>query len=431
MKPFQIILLSVFGVLALVGLFVFTTYSGFSSTKNAVGSIVVWGTLPQDGVSQALQALSSASPDYKDVTYKQIPAAQFDGQLADALASGVGPDLIIISQEQLLTEAPRLNVIPFSTIPQRTYVNTYVPEANLFLGSAGTYGIPYVIDPLVMYYNQSLLASAGIATPPATWEAINGVAQKLTQQTGNQTIIKSAVALGGYGNVTNARSILSLLMLQAGNSITQNVNGGFRSVLSQAPAGTFGATPAESSLNFYTQFANPSKTTYSWNASLPTSQHAFLSGDLALYFGFASERSFLQDANPNLRFDMTPIPQPSAAAANISYANIYAFAIPKASKHAAAAYQTAIAMTDTKPLLIAAYGMGMAPAKRALLTPSADDLYGPVYFPEALTAQGWLSPTPATTDRIFAGMIDAVVTGRSVARDALITAEQSFNAALH
>ncbi|KND51799.1 MAG: hypothetical protein ABA06_00865 [Parcubacteria bacterium C7867-001] len=429
MRPFQTSIIAVFIIFALLGLFVFATYSGFGGSKTSVGKIQIWGTLPQDGMDQAISILSQANKDYKDITYKQYPAASFDAELANAIASGAGPDLIIITQEQLLLEASKLTTVSFKTLPQRTYVNTYIPEASLFLGADGTYGVPYVVDPLVMYFNESMLASAGVATPPTSWEAVNALAPKLTKQSANQTITKSAVAFGGYGNVNNARAIVSLLLLQSGNQISQQASQGMRSTLSDAPSGTFGASPAEASLNFYTQFANPSKTTYSWNASLPSARQAFLSGDLALYFGFASERPFLEEANPNLRFDMARVPQPAAASSRISYANLYAFAVPKASKNPTGAYKTALALTDTDPLLAAAYGMGLAPAKRALLSPATDDLFGPVFYPEALTAQGWLSPAPASTDRIFAGMIDTVVTGRGDSQDALQSAEQSFNAA--
>ncbi len=39
------------------------------------------------------------------------------------------------------------------------------------------------------------------------------------------------------------------------------------------------------------------------------SKNMFLAGDLALYFGFASELDDLKNKNPNLNFDVTLFPQ--------------------------------------------------------------------------------------------------------------------------
>ncbi len=430
MRPFQIILLAVFGLSALIGLVLFAAYGGGSSGKNAVGKVTIWGTLPQDAMDQGISAITQKDKNFKSVTYKQVPAATFDAALAEALAASVGPDLIIITQEQLLTEVPKIATVPFTSITQRNFINTYVPESSLFLGSAGIYGIPFVIDPLVLYYNQATLSSAAIALPPSTWEAVLGVTGRLTKQTSSQTITKSAIALGQYRNITNARAILSLLLLQAGNPITHQGDLGFAASLVQGATRSFGATPAESAVNFYTQFANPTKTTYSWNASLPESRKSFLAGDTAMYLGFASERQKLADANPHLSFDMAPAPQAASATQRISYGNLYAFAFPKASVNSSGAYKVAIALSDSSVLVPVSTLLSMAPAKRALLTPPADDPYAAVYYPEALSAAGWLSPSLMTTDRIFTDMIDAITTGRQDVEEALLSAEQSLNAAL-
>ena len=62
------------------------------------------------------------------------------------------------------------------------------------------------------------------------------------------------------------------------------------------------AVADETALLFYTDFTNPSKTSYSWNAALPQSFDAFTSGELAAYLGYASEYNSIISRNPNLRF---------------------------------------------------------------------------------------------------------------------------------
>src|SRR6266481_2705311 len=267
-RPFQIIVFGVFILFAIVGLFLFANFTGFGTTAAKIGTVTIWGVLPEGAVSPELDALKAQQKEYANVQYVQKPADTFDAVLSDGIASGIGPDVILISQEQLLAEKNKLNVIPFSVISERAYLASFVPLTELFLTSQGTYGIPFTVDPLVLYYNRTLLSSAGIAMPPSTWEAITGLAPRLTQKNGAQ-VVKSAIALGSYQNVPNASAILSLLFFQAGSPITTLSNGTVRAALTQSTAGnTVGVNPAESALSFYTQFADPAKTVYSWNGSL-------------------------------------------------------------------------------------------------------------------------------------------------------------------
>lgn len=427
-RPFQIVVLAVFGLAALGGLALFASYGGLAGGSKSVGTVIIWGTLPAASVNGALETLRTQHKEYGNVSYAARPAATFERDLADALASGTGPDLIVITQEDLLSEQNKLSVIPFSAIPQRTYLSTYVPVSELFLADKGTYGIPFAVDPLVLYYNRTIFSSAGIANPPSTWEAVTGLAPRLTVKPGGQ-IQQSAIALGGYGNIPDARAIVSLFLLQAGNPVTQVTVSGPHAALSSG-ADTLGATPAQSAVSYYAQFADAAKTVYSWNNSLPPAPQAFISGNLALYVGFASEEPYFAAANPNLDFDMAPVPQPGTASARVTYAKVYAFAVPKASKNATGAFRAAAALASPAEAVKISSSLRMAPALRDALVPSQSDRFQPVYFPEALVAKAWLSPAPEATDRIFAAMIGSINTGLAQVQDALASADQALNAAL-
>ena len=431
LKPFQVIIMAVFGFVALAGIFLFANFKGFNNGVTPLGTVTIWGTLPADAFSSTLATLKQGHQEYMGISYVEKPAATFNEDLAEAIASGQGPDLVIITQEELLETRNKLSVIPSSSISERTFRETYLPIGELFQVQGGTYGIPFVIDPLMLFYNRPVLAAAGAAKPPSTWEAVSGLSA-VTQVGGSQAVTRSLIALGTYSNVTNARAILSLLFLQSGSSLTEYTTNGYRSTLGrQAPGTLFEAPPAESALNFYTEFANPGKTVYSWNRSLPDSWDAFVAGDVALYLGFASERAALSAANPNLDFDMAPAPAPGTLTTRITYAHAYAFAIPKSSKNASGAYRAAIGLTSKDALPAIARGLGMAPATRAFLSPAKDDLYQPVYFPEALIAKGWLSPGTTDTDRVFGTMVENVISGRQNVREALNAADQALTQALN
>lgn len=428
LSTFQIVLLAVFGFAAVLGLILFANFGGFGSSKEQVGAVSIWGTLPKDLIEAQLTELSAGSDAYANVSYTQVSADGFSNTFANAIASGASPDLVLISQEQIMAEASKLQFISYATIPQRTYVDSFLPLFELFLTTEGTYGVPYVLDPLVMYYNRQALATAGIATAPSSWEAISGLAPTMSVKDASGTVSKSTIALGEYANIQNARAIVSLLMLQAGSPITEKTTQGTRSAL--VGDQSFGQSPAESALSFYTQYANPAKTVYSWNRSMPNSRQAFIAGDLAFYLGYASERPFLEEANPNLDFDMALVPQPSTATSRSTYGLGYAFALPKQAINPTGAFAVATALTGEASMKTVADALSMAPARRAALDANTADTFAPIIYQSALISRGWLSPAPTVTDGIFAGMISNVTTGRLNATQAIISADQSINAAL-
>ncbi|MEK7126100.1 MAG: extracellular solute-binding protein, partial [Patescibacteria group bacterium] len=229
--------------------------------------------------------------------------------------------------------------------------------------------------------------------------------------------------LGTYNNVHNARGILSSLFLQTGVPLSSySANG----VLSA----NLGATSGQAVLGFYTQFADPSKVSYTWNASLPDSQQKFLVGDLAFYLGYVSETRYLRSANPNLDFSVAVLPQPATASVKRAYGLIYALMIPRGAKNPAGAYQTAVLLASQEQQSVAGVYTGLAPANLNVLANTPADPVAVVAYAEALYTRGWLSPSVADTDNVFSGMINNVTSGRSTIESALASAERSLSSLL-
>ena len=389
---------------------------------------MIWGTLPQSAIQESLTTVSQGNETYKGVSYVEMPQQGFSTQLSDAIAAGEGPDMVLMSTEDVFSERNKLQLIAFSSIPQRAFIDSYLSLFELLLTTDGTYGVPLVADPLMLYYNRTLLSAGNIVDIPPAWEGVAALVPQLTVRDGAGVISRSAIALGEYTNVQNARAILSLLFLQSGTSITQTTTNGVRTTLQGEK--NFGTTPAESAVNFYTQFADPAKTVYSWNRSLPNSRDNFVAGDSVMYVGFASELPYLSAANPNLNFDVVMVPQPATGNARTTYGVGYAFVLPKQSKNPTGAFTVATALTDTIPMASIAHSLSMSPARKNLLSSDPNDIFSPVIYSSALVAKGWLSPSPSITDGIFAGMIGNITSGRLDVTQALGTAAQSLDASL-
>ncbi len=428
---FKGILFGVFGLAALLGLYVFATYTN-SGPAGAVGTVTVWGTLPAADIEAGLLAARRADLSLKGVTYVEMPVATLAADLAAAIATGAPPDLVLASQEQLLALAPLLTPISLETLSARTFADSFAGEGALFTapGSAGYYGVPLLIDPLVLFYNRAVLSSSGVATPPASWEAMTGLASKVVLTTSSQQITRALIALGTYDNIHNARGILSALFLQTGVPVSERGPTGLLTPDFGLTSTVGGLPPGQAVVRFYTQFTDSSKVSYTWNASLPDSQLAFQNGDLALYLGYVSEARYLREANPNLDFDVAPIPQPATAATKATYGLAYALMIPRGAKNPGGAYAAAALLSNSPEQLALAKATGLAPAARRALALVQADPIAAVAASSALYAKGWLSPLPADTNPIFSTMISNVISGRLTLEAALSTAESSLGALL-
>lgn len=419
---FQGILLGVFGLGALLGLFVFATYTS-TNGKNDVGAVVIWGTLPKDDMQDVLTRAAQNDTTLKDASYVEKQPATLSTDLASAIATGNAPDLVLASQEELLRIDKFITPVGFNTVSQSAFNSTFVQGAQIFAGPNGYSGIPFLVDPLALFYNPSILSSGGIAKPPATWEALTGLVPSTTVLTPSRQISRGLIALGTYGNVHDARGILSALFLQMGVPLSSYTATGMLSADLSATASQ-GEPPGQAVLGFYTQFADPAKISYTWNASLPDSRQKFLAGDLALYLGYASEARYLRSANSHLNFTIAPVPQPAAATVKKTYGLIYAFMIPRGAKNPSGAYQVAASLSGAGAQAIAAGATGLAPAALdALVAPPADPVDA-VSYASALYTEGWLSPAPEDTDAVFSGMISDVISGRSTLETALTSAER-------
>lgn len=426
---FQGILYGVFGLAALIGLFVFATYTGKNSGASTVGPVVVWGTLPKAGIQATLTAAAQSDTTLKSVSYVEKNSATLSNDLATAIATGAAPDLILASQEELLALSKFITPIPLATLSASTFTNTFIEGGQIFAAPGGYWGIPFLVDPLVLFSNRSILSSNGIARPPATWEALTGLVPGIAILTPSRQITRGLIALGTYDNVHDARGILSTLFLQTGVPISSfSANGNLTANLGQTSSS--GVPSGKAVLGFYTQFTDPSKVSYTWNASLPDSQQAFSNGDLALYLGYASEARYLRAANPNLNFNVTSVPQPATATMKSVYGLVYAFMIPRGAKNPTGAYAAAALLTNSAEQTVAAAQTGLAPATLNQLASAPADPVAAVAYAEALYARGWLSPSAENTDLVFSGMIGNVISGRSSLDTALVSAEQSLSALL-
>ena len=427
MSKFQLILLAIFIIAAVIGVAVFATSSSQSGAQ--VVPITIWGTLPLADVRGAIDDLETADKATFQASYTYIDEAGFQSKLVNAIATGQGPDLVLISQNTFLSVKNLLFPIPYANYSERLFQDSFAQAGEVFLAPEGIYALPVAIDPLVMFWNRDLFSSASIALPPKTWTDILNIVPKLTKEDQYKNISQSAIAFGEWGNIPHAKDILSMLMLQSGTPIVSvdSTTGKLSSALT-ARSGS-GITPAEESLKFFTQFADPSKSIYSWNNAEPSADSAFLAGQLALYFAPASETGSLRARNPNLNFDIANVPQ-TGTTNQATYASVYGFAILKSSPNLSTDVVDANLLTSDIASADIATAASVAPARRDLLSQTPAQSYQAIFWQSALVGKNFLDPSSALTDSIFQGMVQSVTSGAKSASDAVSAANLSLNALL-
>lgn len=431
-STFQIILYVVLVLAIIVGVLLFSIRR--TNSNQGASPVTMWGTLPEQIIRELTEAINLAERDSVNITYTEFSETNFEENLVEALAAGNGPDMVLMKDDLLLRHENKLYTIGYDFYPQKTFKETFVESGDVLLKEDGITGLPYLIDPMVMYWNRSLLNSSGISNPPKTWNEFTQLIPRIVQKDATFNISKAAISMGEFRNIKNAKEILIGLIMQAGNPIvSRNFDGDPESVGYQPFVLTFNerlgfsAKPAEAAVSFFTQFSNPNKEIYSWNRALPNSEEMFLAGDLAFYFGFASEYTNLQRKNPNLNFDVTMIPQSQTEnGVKKTYGDMVFVGLVKSSPNLSGAFDAAVKITNADNIQMISDLMNLPPVRRDLLVDQHSNSALQVFGDSALVAQPFVDPNDIKTDKILSDMIESFVSGRSSMSEVLLRAESQM-----
>lgn len=335
-QNFQIILYVVFGFLIVVGFASLALYGHLkkneasSSSASPVGStvkrsrvqVLVWGTLDAGKVEPVFRLLQGGTDKgYDTVRYVEKSPETIKDEYVEAIAyDGRVPDLFLLESGEVFDFEPLLKTVPFGVYPLVSladYQRTFIPAAGVFLRPGGYIALPLLSDGLVLYYNENLWLRDDVRVLPKVWSDFTAdVFQRLIEK--YRDTDEAVVPFGAYGNYANAPYVFSALMLQskeAGYSVS-----------------------VKDILTFYTSFADPRSSVYSWSESFLNARSMFVGGRLLFYPGFVSEYKELRRANPNLVINVAPLPQLSADRAKVVPTKFYTLSIPKKGRLPGAAF---------------------------------------------------------------------------------------------
>lgn len=287
-------------------------------SRNQPVTLTYWGLWEDEGVLRPIiDEYKKSHPDTEIVYTKQSPR-QYRERLQAALERGEGPDIFrfhaawVPMLKNVLAPAGSTGYI------SSEFSETFYPAAtkDLVIGNK-VYGVPLMIDGLGLYYNEDLFRAAGV-TPPTSWNSFLEAARTLTVKDQTGKIVTSGAALGTTSNVEHFSDIVALMMFQNGANLKNPIS-----------------KEAQDALTFYRLFAEAPNNV--WDETLDNSIIAFASGRVAMIFAPSWQVFTIKEANPELKFQIIPVPQ--LPGTQVAWASYWAEGVAVDSKNVDAAWE--------------------------------------------------------------------------------------------
>jgi multiple sugar transport system substrate-binding protein len=307
------------GLLILILIFVLlkfiSIFRGIGGAKEV--SLTYWGLWESESVLESIINDFQREFPHIKIEYSQQFHKDYRERLQSALARGEGPDIFRFHNTWLPMFRNELSSVPPEVFDSATYEATFYPVVKKDLRHEGSYfGVPLMFDGLALFVNSEIFETAG-KTPPETWDDLRKTAIELTVYDSDGQIKTAGAALGETSNVDHWSDILGLMMFQNGADLVNPTD-----------------DLAEDALTFYTLFSTTDRV---WDKTLPSSTYAFATGKVAMYFGPSWRIFNIKEINPNLQFEVFPVPQ--LPGTKISWATYWVEGVSQKSEHPKEAWE--------------------------------------------------------------------------------------------
>lgn len=253
--------------------------------------LTYWSFEEDAEIMPIINEYQQLNPNIK-ISYTRQGLSNYKARVQTQIENKTGPDIFKIHNSWLPMFLDNLVPSPKDVFTTGDYQQQFSPVAfDSFVKDDQIFAVPSVIDGLALYVNTDILQAAGVAIP-RNWEELVNSAVKMTVKDANGQIKTAGVALGTTSNVDFWSDIIGLLLLQQPGVDLNNLS----------------SPQAAEVLTFYTTFmTDPRKKT--WDSNLPPSTQMFTTGNLAFYFAPSAAVAKIKQANPNLKFQVAPVPQ--------------------------------------------------------------------------------------------------------------------------
>lgn len=421
----KLIKISKFPILLAIAIMPLLSLGCNSSTPTAAPvTLKIWKPFVDSEKMQSIITAYQTKHPNVTIEYTKKNIENYQEDLLRALAiPEQAPDIFSVNNSWVPKYIPNIAPAPDKVFTVKEYKDTFVdPMSSDLIRDNKIYGTALWVDSLGLYYNKDLMGTAGIATPPKTWEKLASDVRAITRQDNNGYFSRSGVAIGTNSNVNRSVDIVYLMMLQAG-AIPWAKDGSSPSFANGVSKQGKVVNAGKEAVDFYTSFADPSSANYTWNSDSDYSTDAFANGRAAYLYGYAYTRAQIDAKAPNLNYDVAPVPQNNLTDPTVNYSNYFAEVVNKQSKNQAVAWDF-LKFATSKDSLNLYYKTDKQPSsRRDIIEQQTSDTDIGVFAHANLTGKTFYKADEAKFDAIIAEMIDNVILHGQKSEEALSRAQ--------
>lgn len=248
------------------------------------------------------------------IQYEKKSPQDYRQKLLTWSQKGQGPDIFRFHNTWLPqiqdVVAPLSETVMTGAEFERTFYPIHAKDLKI---GRGIYGMPLMVDSMVLLVNEDLLKKAGISTPPNDWDELISTATQVTVKTKEGELVTAGIALGTANNIEHFSEVFGLMLL---------LNGGDVAALNSAEA--IGALEA------YRRFAEEPNNV--WSDLMPNSITAFMEGKVAMIFAPTWELYTIKATAPQMKISVLPIPAPPGSS-QLSLASYWVEGVSRVSSH--------------------------------------------------------------------------------------------------
>jgi len=284
-------------------------------------------------LQKILDKINSENTDF-EVVHQPIPS-DYLTQVKTQIAGGNAADLYWIGNEDLALAAegvflPLTDCVKDAVPKTAGDVNDYYPNIiSTAMQDGVLYGLPWIAQPVVVYYNKALFDAAKMEYPKAdwTWDDFLSMAKALTKDTDGDGKIDQ------YGFTANGWPPPQMFVWQAGGEVISQD-------LKTAPIDSPEALDA---WNFYLKLAyNPELSPSSDTIKEQGFDQMFRAGKVAMFMGGASDGLDYEVENVSV----VSVPANPKTKSNATFAWTASTVIASTTQHPAEACKALLAVTE-------------------------------------------------------------------------------------
>ena len=295
--------------------------------------LTTWAAVDEANELQiVIDAVNAEATDFEIISEPQ--PSDYYTKLQTTIAGGTAPDLFWLSQEFVAGYASLGAAMDISDrlaaddTPASDLADYFEPILQTAQYEGQTYGLPWISQPVMLYYNPALLEAAGIGEPDETWD------WEMFKQAAEATTDAEA---GVYGTSFNSWPPIHMFIWQAGG---ETISEDLASCPIDSPEAIAGA-------NFYVDIIYNEQ--YAAPETAITEQgfgEMVKAGKVALFFGGAADDlDFAHTKDPaNAVLKMSVVP--SGPQGRDTFAYVASTVINNATENPDMAYKALVALTE-------------------------------------------------------------------------------------